>query len=148
MSTPRADDKSSSVAYLCWLCLGVHYLYFRKPWLQLLYWVTLGGLGVWALIDLFRIPEMTDVCNGCDEEEAAARTEGRLTFVAVVVIALVAIDFVYHHQSEIFGNPEFAAATPPPAVAPIPVEAPAKSTGDWMWQEKRTPLDEGPYHQH
>lgn len=48
--------KSTGIAYLCWFFLGCHYAYLGKWGLQILYWITLGGIGVWALIDLFHIP--------------------------------------------------------------------------------------------
>ncbi|WP_281980341.1 TM2 domain-containing protein [Tenacibaculum mesophilum] len=48
--------KSSGTTYLCWFFLGCHYAYLGKWGLQFLYWFTLGGLGVWCLIDLFHIP--------------------------------------------------------------------------------------------
>jgi len=48
--------KSTGTAYLCWFFLGCHYAYLGKWGWQLLYWVTLGGIGVWAFIDLFHIP--------------------------------------------------------------------------------------------
>ncbi|MCK0132318.1 TM2 domain-containing protein [Flavobacteriaceae bacterium F08102] len=48
--------KSTGTAYLCWFFLGCHYAYLGKWGLQLLYWVTLGGLGFWCLFDLFHIP--------------------------------------------------------------------------------------------
>ena len=55
--------KSSTVAYLFWLLLGCHYLYLRKPFIQLLYWVTWGGFFVRMFVDLFRIPGMVDEWN-------------------------------------------------------------------------------------
>lgn len=48
--------KSTGTAYLCWFFLGCHYAYLGKWGLQILYWITLGGLGIWCLIDLFHIP--------------------------------------------------------------------------------------------
>jgi len=48
--------KSTGTAYLCWFFLRVHYAYLGKWGLQILYWITLGGLGIWILIDLFTIP--------------------------------------------------------------------------------------------
>lgn len=42
-------------AYLCWLCFGTHYIYFKKWDLQFLYWISLGGFGVWALYDLLTL---------------------------------------------------------------------------------------------
>jgi hypothetical protein len=62
----QSPPKSLTVigAYFCWVCLGIHYLYFNRPGLQALYWLTLGGVGVWAVVDLFRIPGMVRVING------------------------------------------------------------------------------------
>jgi hypothetical protein len=50
----RAQAKSPLVA-LMFLPLGWHYLYLRKRGLQVLFWLTLGGLAVWWVSDLFRI---------------------------------------------------------------------------------------------
>lgn len=57
----QSKMKSTGTAYLCWFFLGVHYAYLGKWGLQFLYWLTIGGLGVWMLIDLFHIP--TKVSN-------------------------------------------------------------------------------------
>lgn len=46
------------MAYIMWFLIGAHYAYLGKWGLQILYWITLGGLGLWALVDLFRIPGM------------------------------------------------------------------------------------------
>lgn len=48
--------KSTGTAYLCWFFIGCHYAYLGKWGLQILYWITIGGLGIWAFIDLFHIP--------------------------------------------------------------------------------------------
>lgn len=53
-----ANKKDSGVAYLCWFFFGVHYFYLNKPLTNIIYWLTLGGLGIWAIIDLFRMPSM------------------------------------------------------------------------------------------
>ncbi|HKX06418.1 MAG TPA: TM2 domain-containing protein, partial [Methylomirabilota bacterium] len=50
----RAQAKSPLVALL-FLPLGWHYLYLRKRGLQVLFWLTLGGLAAWWVLDLFRI---------------------------------------------------------------------------------------------
>ena len=49
----QSKIKSSGTAYLLWFLLGAHYAYLGKWGLQILYWITLGGVGIWALIDLF-----------------------------------------------------------------------------------------------
>ena len=56
--------KSMGVAYVFWALgslLGLHYLYFRKPLLFFLYLFTLGGLGLWWILDAFRIPGLVRV---------------------------------------------------------------------------------------
>jgi len=54
----RRKAKSTGPAYLLWLCLGWHYAYLRKWGIQILFWISIGGLFVWWLVDLFRIPAM------------------------------------------------------------------------------------------
>ena len=49
----QSKVKSTGTAYLFWFTLGAHYAYLGKWGIQILYWITLGGLGIWALIDLF-----------------------------------------------------------------------------------------------
>jgi hypothetical protein len=51
----KASRKKLRWAYLRWLLLGSHYLYLRRPFTQILFWATLGGLLLWWLIDLTRI---------------------------------------------------------------------------------------------
>lgn len=50
--------KKRRYAYLAWLCLGSHYLYLRRPRTQVLFWLTAGGLLLWWLLDLTRIPAL------------------------------------------------------------------------------------------
>ena len=47
--------KSRGTAYLCWFLFGCHYLYLKKYLIQVIYWLTFGGFGIWALIDFFTI---------------------------------------------------------------------------------------------
>ncbi|MCT4624780.1 MAG: TM2 domain-containing protein [Schleiferiaceae bacterium] len=55
--------KSTAVSYLLWFFFGLHYIYLGKIGTQILYWITAGGLGIWAFIDLFRIPGMVERKN-------------------------------------------------------------------------------------
>jgi hypothetical protein len=48
--------KSTLIAYILWLCLGLHYIYFGKWGTQFIFWFTGGGLIIWYCIDLLRIP--------------------------------------------------------------------------------------------
>jgi len=54
-----AGDKSQGIALLLLLFLGglaAHRWYLGKPWqINVLFIITLGGLGIWAIIDLIRI---------------------------------------------------------------------------------------------
>jgi len=50
----RAQAKSPLVA-LAFLPLGWHYLYLRNRGVQVLFWLTLGGLAAWWVLDFFRI---------------------------------------------------------------------------------------------
>lgn len=52
----QSKVKSTGTAYLLWFFLGAHYAYLGKWGIQILYWITLGGIGIWAFIDLFTIP--------------------------------------------------------------------------------------------
>ena len=58
-----ASKKDTGVTYLCWFFFGVHYFYLNKPLTNIIYWLTLGGLGIWAIIDLFRIPTLVKEAN-------------------------------------------------------------------------------------
>ena len=48
---------------------GVQYAYLGNWGKQFLYWVTLFGLGIWALRDLFRLQKMLDTYNAPILEE-------------------------------------------------------------------------------
>lgn len=55
--------KSTGTAYLCWFLIGCHYAYLGKWGWQILYWLTAGGLGIWAILDLFLIPSKVNKYN-------------------------------------------------------------------------------------
>lgn len=55
--------KSVFTAYVLWLFLGWHYAYLGKWGWQVLYWLSIAGLFIWAFIDLFRIPNMVSNYN-------------------------------------------------------------------------------------
>ena len=54
----QARQKETGMAYLFWFVLGVHSFSLNKPVINIIYWLTAGGLGIWMIIDLFRIPGM------------------------------------------------------------------------------------------
>ncbi|AZQ43719.1 TM2 domain-containing protein [Nonlabens ponticola] len=55
--------KSTGTAYLCFFFGAFHYAYLGKWGLQFLFWFTLGGVGIWWLIDLFTISSKVDAHN-------------------------------------------------------------------------------------
>lgn len=65
-----ANKKDTGVTYLCWFFFGVHYFYLNKPLTNIIYWLTLGGLGIWAIVDLFRIPTMVQARNSENIQDA------------------------------------------------------------------------------
>jgi hypothetical protein len=59
----RARSKSMFFAYLAWFLFGWHYLYLRRVGLQVAFWVTLGGFGIWWFVDLFRVAGLVNRMN-------------------------------------------------------------------------------------
>lgn len=59
----QSKIKSTGTAYLFWFLLGAHYAYLGKWGVQFLYWLTLGGFGFWALIDLFTMSGKVNTYN-------------------------------------------------------------------------------------
>jgi hypothetical protein len=55
--------KSKGIAYLFWFFFGAHYAYLGKWGTQIFYWITLGGFGVWAIIDLFTLSGKVELYN-------------------------------------------------------------------------------------
>lgn len=55
--------KSTGVSYFVVVFFGLHYAYLGQWGMQFIYWITLGGLFVWALIDLFRILGLVESVN-------------------------------------------------------------------------------------
>lgn len=54
----RRRKKSVGVAYLLWFVVGLQYGYLGRWGLQVVYWITAGGVGIWALVLLFFIPSL------------------------------------------------------------------------------------------
>ncbi len=137
------------MAYLFWLFFGAHYLYFRRPGTQLLFWLTAGGFGIWALIDLFRIPGMVDEQNlelldatdrpsrrTSEPEQAPSSSPFTVLGTAIIIVAVIL--FLSRNESAVLawlnakapGKFIQAPAVPAPAdaIAPMPTSAPAVST--------------------
>lgn len=70
-------SKSTAVAYICWL-FGLHYAYLGKWGVLVLYWLTAGGLGIWVIVDAFRMPGMLNNYN----KDAAVEVMSSLKMVS------------------------------------------------------------------
>ena len=54
----QGELKSTGTAWILFLFLTAHYAYVNRWGIQLLFWCTLGGFGIWAFVDLFCINGM------------------------------------------------------------------------------------------
>jgi TM2 domain-containing membrane protein YozV len=68
-----STQKQISTGYLLWL-ISCHYFYVGKAGLNIVYWFTFGGLGVWMIIDLFRMKSIIHEAN----DDTAQRIVGTL----------------------------------------------------------------------
>ncbi len=58
----RRRARAIGVAYVFWLLFS-HYGYLRRWGRQVVFWATVGGLLVWWLVDLFRLPRLVEEYN-------------------------------------------------------------------------------------
>jgi hypothetical protein len=65
----ESQIKSLDTAYRLWFFFGLHYAYLGKWKIQFLYWITLGGIGVWSVIDLVTLPKIIAVRNELINEQ-------------------------------------------------------------------------------
>lgn len=65
MSRYRLESsiRSVGIAYLLFFFVGAHYAYTNKWLTQIVFWITFGGLGIWWLIDIFRVPHLVHDFN-------------------------------------------------------------------------------------
>ena len=55
--------KSTSTGYLLWAACGWHYAYLGMWGWQVVYWLSGGGLAIWMVADLFRVPSLVRARN-------------------------------------------------------------------------------------
>ena len=65
----QGEIKSKGTAFVMYWFLGAHYAYLGKWGIQLAYWFTLGGLGIWLMVDLFRVGGLVKRHNNLIYEE-------------------------------------------------------------------------------
>ena len=63
--------KKVFVSYILWFVFALYYAYNKKIGLQFVFWFTLGGLWVWWIIDLFRMPSIVRDANAIIAREIA-----------------------------------------------------------------------------
>ena len=73
----QGEIKSKGTAFLMYWFLGAHYAYLGKWGIQLAYWFTLGGLGLWLIVDLFRIGGLVKRYNNLIYEELEELEEAK-----------------------------------------------------------------------
>lgn len=61
----KRRQKQLGWAYVCWLfgIFAFHYGYMGNWGTQFAYWFTLGGVGIWWLIDAARMPQIVNNYN-------------------------------------------------------------------------------------
>ncbi len=60
----KKKKKSPLIAFFLLTCIpSFHYFYLGKVWINLFFWGTIGGFGLWWLIDLFRTVGMVREYN-------------------------------------------------------------------------------------
>lgn len=107
--------KKTWVAYLLmWPLFGTHYFYLRQPLLNVLYWFTGAGGGIWGLIDLFRMRSLVRTAN-----EQSARQALQTLHVGAVFSSMPAAPRAMTQPVP----PMYAPAAPP-----IPPMQPAHPT--------------------
>lgn len=103
----EAKKRNLSVAYVLWFCCGLHYVYVRQIGLQVAYWITGGGFGIWSFIDLFRMPSIVR-----DANEQTAR------------IAIQTLGIAHQMGTTAMAAPPMPAPMPPPIAPPVVHEPP------------------------
>lgn len=66
------DIKSTFTAFVLFFFLGAHYAYMGKWGIQFLFWFTLGGLGIWTIVDIFMMSGMVQDHNNLINKELEA----------------------------------------------------------------------------
>lgn len=60
--------RRTEVIYIFWF-LNFHYAYVKKWWLLLLFLLSFGGVAIWWVVDLFRLPTILREYNKAKAEE-------------------------------------------------------------------------------
>lgn len=89
----QSKMKSVGTAYAFYfLLIGAHFAYLNKWGLQFLFWFTGGGLGIWALIEMFTISDRVNkynmaLANRIEEIEKKEKQEDHARNIAMITAA-------------------------------------------------------------
>lgn len=78
----RRRSKELAIAYLFLICLFSHYAYLGRWGLQVAFWLTAGGAGIWWLVDIFRLPGVVRQYNDWVALDLLQQTNARIAAVA------------------------------------------------------------------
>lgn len=79
----QANKAQPSKVWLLFLFLGWSYGSLKKPFLQILFYLTLGGLGLWTLVRLFTLSSAIKRHNR-KEARAAGMTDEEINLYAAL----------------------------------------------------------------
>jgi TM2 domain-containing membrane protein YozV len=88
------DTHSKTIGYILWLFgfLGAHRFYYGRPVTGVIWFFTLGLLGIGWLIDLFLIPSME---RAADRRFAAGRVDYSVAWLLLTFLGLLGIHRFY-----------------------------------------------------
>jgi hypothetical protein len=103
--------KNKTIAYLLWLTGGFagHRWYLGQKKLAVMYMLTGGGLGIWTIMDLFRMDTIVNKANGIITEKKPMERKVVLTKIAV----LIAITIIFTNVQNFGSDLEKAQAETP-----------------------------------
>jgi len=84
----QGEIKSTGTAFIMYWFLWSHYAYLGKWGVQIAYWLTIGGFGMWALVDMFRISGMVKRHNNLIyaqiEEVEEEKEQKKMEMIAMI----------------------------------------------------------------
>ena len=96
----QSKMKSVGPAYALWFFLFAHFAYLGKWGLQILFWITFGGVGRWWVIEAFMIPGRIDKYNPLISQKIEAIEEKEKEEAHARNLAVVAAAQGVHEKQE------------------------------------------------
>lgn len=119
----EAKKRKLSIAYVFWFFCGLHYLYFRNTITQLIFTFTVGGVWIWWMIDLFRMPSLVRSANEQVAREALQTLHIGATFAGLSGQTV----------TQMMTQPPSAVSAPPPPPRALEANYPAPDGGAPQW---------------